>query len=359
MTPRRTERGARLLPLVILLAACGAATPSAPAQATPGSPGAPTAAEQRSLAPTAAPTMALARLPMGRIVFDRMDGNPEGAFLGSSTLGSDGSIIPLTLPVSTLGFNGIWSPDGTRLLINSFDGERGTIATLDPTTNAYVVIEPKGMAGELECTDWTSDGGSVICSRGGPDPADDGIYTVDIATGKTSRLTTSEFHHATGTAGECGGGEGRAVYSPHSDLFAFVQQRCGTGPNPSSDEMGSLAVAEADGSNVRIIVPFGGVRTHPGGEIAWSPTDNVIAFGTQDGRLQTVRADGTELRTIELGYLNFAYGPTWSPDGKWLLVTIDQPSRKDLYLVNVVDGSFAPVTDGAAVETFSDWGVDP
>ena len=217
------------------------------------------------------------------------------------------------------------------------------------------------MVGELECTDWSPDAGRVICARGGPDETNDGLYSVDVATGAATRLTTSAYHHVVGTAGECGGGEGRAVYSGDGSRFAYVQQKCGTGADPSSDEQGAIAVASADGSGAQVIVPFGGVRTHPGGEIAWSPTDDTIAFGTQDGTLSLISADGTGLQTIELPQEGFAYGPTWSPDGKWILVTAFSPATDgdDLFVVTPDGSTISQITDTAEVEAYSDWGSAP
>jgi len=260
-----------------------------------------------------------------------------------------------------MGFTGIWSPDGARLLVNAFTGTNLIVGTFDPVPATWSEIRPDGMVGEVECTDWTPDATHVICARGGPDSKNDGIYSVDVATGAAKRLTTSAFHHVVGTAGECGGGEGRAVYSGDGSRFAYVQQKCGDGADPSSDEQGAIAVSSADGSDTHVIVPFGGVRTHPGGEIAWSPTDDLIAFGTQDGKLSLIEADGTGLRTVDLPQPGFVYGPTWSPDGKWILVTVNSPAtgRDDLFVVAADGSTMSQVTDTAEVEAYSDWGNAP
>lgn len=150
-------------------------------------------------------------------------------------------------------------------------------------------------------------------------------------------------------------------YSGDGSRFAYEQQKCGTGANPSSDEQGAIAVASADGSGVKVIVPLGGVRTHPGGEIAWSPTDDVIAFGTQDGQLSLVASDGTGLRTVDLPQAGFAYGPTWSPDGKWIVVTValQATGHDDLFVVSPDGLTMRQVTDTVEVEAFTDWGTAP
>jgi Tol biopolymer transport system component len=348
-----------IAPIVLLVTACGTGTPST---TTPSSPPAATSSSPSgppTIAPTASPLTG--RLPIGRVVVNRLNGSPEGDFLGAFVLGVDGAATPLELPAPNGGFTAIWSPDGVRLLVNAFTETQPVVGTFDPATASYAEIHPDGMVGELECTDWTPDASRVICFRGGPDPANDGIYTVDVASGATTRLTTSPFHHVVGTAGECGGGERGAVYSADGSRFAFVQQKCGAGADPSSDEVGAIAVASADGSNEKVIVPLGGARTHPGGEIAWSPTDDVIAFGTQDGRLSVIRADGTGLRTIDLPTPGFVYGPTWSPDGKWLLVTVvaQATGQHDLFVVAPDGSTMVQVTDTPDVEAYTDWGTAP
>jgi Tol biopolymer transport system component len=118
-------------------------------------------------------------------------------------------------------------------------------------------------------------------------------------------------------------------------------------------------VASADGSDQKVIVPFGGVRTHPGGEISWSPKDELIAFGTQDGKLSVIRADGADVQTIDLQSRGFAYGPTWSPDGQWLLVTVysDATDRDDLFLVALEGSEMVQLTDTPEVEAYTDWGA--
>ena len=320
------------------------------ASAPPSTPATPAVS---SSGPTTGP------LPLGRIVFDRLRGNPEGDFLGAFILGTDGVETKLKLADTIEGITAVWSPDGRRLLINSYSGDKGSaVGTLDPATGTSVALPNKDMAHEIECTDWAPDGLSVICARGGPDPANDGIYRIDVATGKATRITHSRFHHVVGSAGECGGGEGRAVYAPDGARFAYIQQKCGSDADPSASEEGSIVVVEADGSAARSVVPFGGVRTHPGGEIAWSPTGNLIAFGTQTGELSVIGADGTGLRVIELSEPGRAYGPTWSPDGNWILTTIVSAldGSHDLYVVAADGSKMIRLTETEEAEAYTDWG---
>jgi Tol biopolymer transport system component len=77
--------------------------------------------------------------------------------------------------------------------------------------------------------------------------------------------------------------------------------------------------------------------------------------------LSVVGADGTGLRTIDLSMPGFVYGPAWSPDGKWLLVTFvpQATGQHDLFVVAPDGSSTVQVTRTPQVEAFTDWGVAP
>ena len=349
----------------LLVTACGQPGGTTPATGTATTSVPPTAATTGGVptgGPTATPaaTTAMGTLPVGQIVYMELSGGTEGPYIGTSVLGM-GVPRHLQLPFATEGFTGSWSPDGKRLAVSSFANEHEVIGILDVATGAWTEIKPKGMTGELECSDWQPQGDLLVCSRGAPDPADDGLYTVTIGTGATQRLTTSPYHYVTASGGDCGGGEGRAVWDGSGTRLAYEQQKCGTGDSPSDNEQGDIAVITAPGATPNVIVPLGGVRTHPGGEISWSPTADVIAYATQDGRLATIPVGGGEPTFITLPVPGFVYGPAWSPDGKWLLVAIRSlaNAQTDLYVV-APDGSTAiQLTNSPEVEAFTDWGPGP
>jgi hypothetical protein len=84
----------------------------------------------------------------------------------------------------------------------------------------------------------------------------DGIYSIGVDGTGLIRLTRSPFHDTLGSAGECGGGDSEADYSPDGTRFVFMRKRCGTGPDPSSDEASATLRAQpgrptGDGSSSR------------------------------------------------------------------------------------------------------------
>ena len=309
-------------------------------------------------------------LPGGQLAFDRFQGNAEGQWLGTFVANPDGNDAhQITLPIhSDGGLNPVWSPDGKQLLLSVFSPEVNHVrpAIVNADGSGFHSIAPSGLDGDLGCSAWSPDGTTLLCSRGGSRPERDGIYSMRLDGTHLTQLTASPFHDTVGPAGECGGGDSRAVFSPDGKQFAFIRQKCGTGPDPSSDESGAIEVANSDGTGLHEIVPQGGVRTHPGSQLSWSPDGTEIAFGTQDAYLSLVHPDGSGL-----GHLNFdvgasgiggALGPAWSPDGKWIVFSTVAFSASavgtfsDLWIV-APDGTDLVKTGGTTSgAAFVDWG---
>jgi Tol biopolymer transport system component len=97
-----------------------------------------------------------------------------------------------------------------------------------------------------------------------------------------------------------------AAWSPDGSHLAF-----GRISGPSGSAVFKVAVASADGSNVREIA---------NGDVdAWSPNGREIAFedGSSQGfRVYVIRPDGSDLRPMSSSRLQWAGSADWSPDGR-------------------------------------------
>jgi hypothetical protein len=314
---------------------------------------------------TPLPTTPVAFPAVGRLVFDRFDSNQNDAWLGTFVIGAGpGDNRPLTVPVKAGGhLAAVWSPDGRRILLNVWTPPSGPArpAIMNADGTSFRSIDPKGIVGDLGCSAWSPDGSSLLCSIVTADPATAGIYSIRSDGTHLTRLTISPYRDTVGASGECGGGDTRGVFSPDGKEFAFIRQKCGTGADPSSDESGAILIASADGTGLHEIVPQGGVRTHEGSALSWSPDGSWIAFGTQDQYLSLIHPDGTGLVKpfVDVGNapINAVFGPSWSPDGNWIVFgTVFQGVAGSLYMVMPDGSNLTQVQGDTKGAAFVNWG---
>jgi Tol biopolymer transport system component len=357
-----------ILAASLALAGCAVSTgsPSTSPQVT----AVPAPTESPTQAPasaSAAPSASFGAVPSGRIAFDRIDAaaGGEGNELGTFILGADGAEGKIPIPIGSDPFTPVWSPDGQRLVGNVFlpPSGPGTPAIVNADGTRFTVVRAKAFAGDLNCTDWSPDGSTLVCSSGNDVQLRklDGMYKVRTDGTHLVRLSTSPFHDTVGGAGECGGGDGRGVFSPDGTRIAFIRQKCGTGPDPSSDESAAIEVVKPDGTGVHEIVAQGGVRSHLGSQLSWSPDGSEIVFGSQDGDLYLVHPDGTGLTHIPIDYgdaRHLAAGPDWSPDGRLIVFSLYLGSRNsaDLYVVAPDGSGLTRITDTLGAEDWPRWG---
>jgi Tol biopolymer transport system component len=269
----------------------------------------------------------------GRIAFDRMKGatSYEGAYLGTFIANADGTgEHRLPIPKGWAGpASPVWSPDGSELVVSVWREPNGPgrAAVIRPDGSGFRVLAPGKLDASMGCSAWSPDGSRLLCSVDSGHYALEGIYSIGVDGSGLTRLTRSPFHDTQGTAGECGGGDSEADYSPDGTQFVFMRKRCGTGPDPSRDEAGALYVENTNGTGLRRITRYGGAFTHPGGSVRWSPDGTEILYEDQDQQLRLIHPDGSAPTQISLPPALAApvAGPAWSPDGRWIVFSLALP----------------------------------
>jgi TolB protein len=176
------------------------------------------------------------------------------------------------------------------------------------------------------------DGRTVVYSQSQGGNTD--IYTMDIASGKRTRLTNAPSI------------ETAPSYSPDGSQIVFEGDRSGAP---------QLYVMPAAGGAARRI-SFGTGRY---GTPVWSPRGDLIAFTKQSkGRFHigVMRTDGSEERLLTASFLD--EGPTWSPNGRVIMFTRETQGasgRALLYSVDITGRNLKPVRtpDGASDPAWS------
>jgi Tol biopolymer transport system component len=258
----------------------------------------------------------------------------------------------------------IWSPDGSKILVTPYaiPDAPGRPATVNPDGSGFNVLEvpdfPPGTG--IGCKAWSPDGGRLLCYVDASDPSENGIYSIRASDGGgLTRLTVNPYP----PIGDFGGGDVPGDYSPDGDRFVFMRAKPGSDPN-AHHQRGALFVANADGTGLRQITPYGLANSHANGVARWSPDGGTILFGGAHGSLFVVNSDGTGLRAIHLdtgGGFSYAFTPSWSPDGTSVVFSLflDKTGQVDIYTASSDGSNVTQVTDTVGFEVFADWGPHP
>ena len=208
----------------------------------------------------------------------------------------------------------VWSPDGRRIAImrDDLDADDSEpvhrygiyVVNADGTDLRLVtptVAEPYTSSGGLT---WSPDGTTLayhdgVCTTMGCHVS---LWTVDVATGTTTRLTMGACDFA-------------PAWSPDGDRIAFVRY-VGT-----ASQVWSVA---PDGSDLRAVTPLFDAATNPLSDYisspAWSPDGAVIAY-ERGWDVWLVGADGANARPLlDDSSDAWRHSPVWAPDGSRLVV---------------------------------------
>lgn len=128
-------------------------------------------------------------------------------------------------------------------------------------------------------------------------------------------------------------------YSPDGQKIVFVN-RVDEGP-------ATIWIINRDGLNPRQVYPAPNNVV----AVAWSPDGDTIAYAMSLGQpnefeIFLMNPDGTNHRQISRGLLGIGGSLAWSPDSRYLLIFAGPPGDKDIYRLDVTNGSFLRLTTG-------------
>lgn len=223
------------------------------------------------------------------------------------------------------GFNPQFPPTGAtgqvltpRFSPNVNGGQVIAYMTLtDNATNLYLLNLDTGrqeslghFAGEVFAPSFSPDGNRVAFSltRGG----NTDIWLMDLRTRQQTRLTADPSIDTSPS------------FSPDGRQIVFNSDRSGSP---------QLYVMNLDGSGVRRISQGGGRYNTP----VWSPMGDLVAFTKQEGggfSIGVMAPDGSGEKILSTSY--FEEGPTWAPNGRYILFHREaQGGEPHLWMVDV------------------------
>jgi Tol biopolymer transport system component len=128
-------------------------------------------------------------------------------------------------------------------------------------------------------------------------------------------------------------------YSPDGNRIVFANQ-AGDGP-------ASIWMVNADGLNPRLV--YAGTNTIVA--TAWSPDGEKIAYAMsvgvpQEYEIFTMNIEGKNHVRISQGLQGIGGSIDWSPDSKSLLIYAGVYGDKNIFKIEVADGSYTQITDG-------------
>lgn len=118
-----------------------------------------------------------------------------------------------------------------------------------------------------------------------------------------------------------------------------------------------LFVADADGANPRMIAESSQPLMSPG----WSPDGRRLAYVSFEGNRSAVYVQelSTGRRTEVSARPGINGAPAFSPDGRWLALTLSgQDGNLDIHVLNPATGQLRRLTKNPAIDTEAAWSAD-
>ena len=152
---------------------------------------------------------------------------------------------------------------------------------------------------------FSPDGEKIVMSYSDPDVGNSEIYILDLQTRSTERITNNSGIDVSGS------------FSPDGKNIVFNSDRAGRR---------HIYIIDNKGKNLRRISREAGSYYTP----VWSPRGDMIAFTKQEGGqfyIGVMEIDGSNERMIAKSF--HVEGPTWSPNGRYLMYFKEERSSSD------------------------------
>jgi len=220
-----------------------------------------------------------------------------------------------------------WSPDGTKILYNSYKDGGPMLYMKEKTSRTVRRISAR--SGLNIGASWAPDGSRVALTlslNGNPD-----IFMIDLS-GKIIRRLTDHWSIDVSPA-----------FSPDGKKIAFVSNRSGS-PQIYVKDL-------ANGREQRLTYE-GTYNTSP----SWSSLNRIayVSMGGGSFDIFSIDEEGGQLRRLTNDQGNNE-DPCWSPDGRYLMFSSNREGRYNLYIMNANGQNQRKVTSLEGDQTAPSW----
>lgn len=229
----------------------------------------------------------------------------------------------------TTGFGTLlWSPDGSRLLVQHGAADDSGYYLLDADGSA--VRQLTGIPGGTTVSAWSPDGSYVAYSRSG-ESHEGGLVDVEM----DERVAQFGFFPAWSSDGS------RLAYATSAELTQHVWIAEGDGMDPRQVGEGHVFSWAPDGTRIALLSPEYSLNVV---DVATAETETLLDESTLY-EMFDLKAENTSLRVQSLA---------WSPTGEWIGLGVDQYETNDAGMLKLMQGRIALVhPDGTDLHTLS------
>jgi TolB protein len=243
-----------------------------------------------------------------RVVFIDESGSKNDRKKRLAIMDQDGANIRYLSDGKSIALTPRFSPTRQEITYMSYESGQPRVYLLQIETGQRELVG--NFPGMTFAPRFSPDGQKVIMSLL-RDDGNSNIYAMDLRSRTTTRLTNSNSIDTSPS------------YSPDGSKIVFTSDR---GGQPQIYAMG------ADGSGQTRISFGGGSYSTP----VWSPRGDLIAFTKQSGgefQIGVMRTDGSGERILSSGFQQ--EGPTWAPNGRYIMFFRDAPGAGGPRLVSI------------------------
>ena len=245
---------------------------------------------------------------------------------------------------------------GTPASGGAFPGENGRITyteTLQGAGDQLWSVYPEDPGSKVQLTssnldnyqsEWSSDGSQVVYVRSTADPVLNDIY-VASADGSNPQPVVQAVRLGA-----------NPTWSPDGSQIAYTEN------------LGTIHVVDADGSNKRTLVGADPNGTDFGADPQWHPDGNKIVYAKLlganqaclsglDAQIAVMDTDGSNQETLTNNRCS-SYEPMWSPTGNRIAFTSDSTNNEEIWAIDANGGNQQQLTDDLEVDSSPAWSPD-